>query len=130
MASAPFSKFDPADHPGNVYDKFCEFIDAFGYEYEAFAKPAPTGTDNVNAWAEQDKRKQLLGRCASRNMQRDFEDETTSTERSTITFTNAVTKLKARYKPTQNLTLANFEFKNIRQGSTESFDSFVNWVKH
>ena len=131
MASAPtFSKFDPADHPGNVFDKFCEFIDAFGYEYEAFAKPPPTGTPNVGAWTEQDKRRQLLGRCASRNLQRDFEDEVPDADRSTITFKDTIKKLKERYKPTQNMTLANFEFKKLHQNTTETFDAFVNRVKH
>ena len=128
MTSA-LQKFDPAEHVGNLYDAFVEFIEAFAYEYEAIAKQPPAGTADTAAWFEQDKRKQLLGRYASRNMQKDFENETTQAERTTITYTDTVTKLKARYKPTQNTTLANYNFHRMRQGDIESYDMFVNRVK-
>ena len=114
MASARLRQFDPAEHPGNTYDAFCEFIDRFAYAYEADAKPAPAGTDDTAAWTAIDKRKQFLGRYASWNLQKDFEDETTVTERSTITYTDMVTKLKARYKPSRNQTLAHYEFHSTR----------------
>ena len=130
MAAPPQSKFDPADHPGNLYEAFGEFIDSFKYEYDAIAKAPPTGTTDVDAWIQLDKRKQLLGRFSSRNFQRDFEDETTLEERSTITFDQAVAKMKARYKPSQNVTLAHYEFRKLKQQPLESFDSFINRVKH
>ena len=126
MASTHLRQFDPAEHPGNVYDAFCEFLDRFAYKYEAFAKPATTGTANTDAWIAVDKPKQFLGRYASWNLQKDFEDETTAAERSTITYSETVTKLKARYKPSCNQTLANFEFHKLQQRSTETFDKFVN----
>ena len=130
MASAHFTKFDPAEHPGNLYDAFCEFIDAFKYEYEALpGRTAPTGTVDTAAWTEQDKRKQLLGRFASRNLQKDFEDEVVERERSTISFTDTVKKLKDRYQPTQNKTLANYQFHKLKQQPHETFDVFVNRVK-
>ena len=50
-------KFDPACHGGNVYDAFCEFIDAFKYEYEAIAKNPPTGTEDDQVWKQQNMRK-------------------------------------------------------------------------
>ena len=131
MASTQhFRKFDPADHSGNVYEAFVEFINAFAYEYDAISKPPPAGTENPAAWILLDKRKQLLGRFASRNLQRDFEDETTVTERATITFNDTVIKLKARYKPSQNTTLSNYEFHKLKQQAMETFDTFVNRVKH
>ena len=123
-------KFDPADHPGNLYEAFGEFIDSFQYEYEAIAKAPPTGTTDTAAWTQQDKRKQLLGRFSSRNFQRDFEDETSLTERAGITFDQLVAKMKARYKPTQNVTLAHYEFRKLTQQPLESFDAFINRVKH
>ena len=58
-------KFDPAEHPGNVYESFIEFIESFEYEYEAIAKQPPAGTADVPGWTALDKRKQLLGRYAS-----------------------------------------------------------------
>ena len=129
MASTQLPKFDPAEHAGNVYDSFVEFIEAFAYEYEAIAKPPPTGTTDVTAWTELDKRRQLLGRFASRNLQKDFEAETTATERVAITYSTTVDRLKARYLPTQNKTLRNFEFHKLRQQPLETFDVWVNRVK-
>ena len=130
MASTRLRQFDPAEHPGNVHDAFCEFVDRFAYEYEAVAKLPPAGTEDAVAWTALDKRKQFLGRYASWNLQKDYEDETTVQERSTITFTDAVDKLKARYKPSRNQTLAHFDFHKLQQRPTETFDEFVNRVKH
>ena len=68
MASTPhLRKFDPAEHIGNVYDAFLDFLGSFAYEYEVLAKQPPTGTADTNAWTQQDKRKFLLGLFASRN---------------------------------------------------------------
>ena len=75
-------------------------------------------------------RKQLLGRFASLNMQKDFEDEVVEAECTAISFKDAVDKLMARYKPTRNTTFANFEFHKLAQQFSESFDMFVNRVKH
>lgn len=35
-------KFDPELHKGNTYDGFVDFMDSFGYEYDAIAKEPPT----------------------------------------------------------------------------------------
>ena len=70
-STSSISKFDPADHAGNVYDAFTEFVGSFTYEYEALGRVAPAGTADVEAWLELDKRKILLSRCASRNLQKD-----------------------------------------------------------
>ena len=131
MASAQhLMKFDPAEHAGNVFEAFTDFIEAFAYEYAAIAKPAPTGTENVPAWKEQDKRMQLLGRFASRNLQRDFVDKTTEEERDTITFKATVDKLLERYRPSQNKILASYRFSHLKQQPLESWDSWGNRVKH
>ena len=130
MASTQgLQKFDPADHPGNVYDAFCNFCDSFAYEYEAIAKPPPTGTVDTAAWTAQDKRKQFLGGFASRNLQIDFESETLEAERATLTYADTIKKLKDRYMPTQNKILSNFEFHKLSQRPLETFDSFCNRVK-
>ena len=50
MAAPPqMSKFDPADHPGNLFEAFGEFIDSFRYEYDVIAKALPAGTDDTAA---------------------------------------------------------------------------------
>ena len=41
-----------------------------------------------------------------------------------------VAVLKSCYRTTRNHSLANCEFHKLRQKSNESFDSFVNKVKH
>lgn len=73
MASTPqLRKFDPTEHVGHVYDAFVDFLGSFAYEYEVLAKQPPTGTTDTAAWTQQDKRKYLLGRFASRNLQLDL----------------------------------------------------------
>jgi hypothetical protein len=72
----------------------------------------------------------LLGKFASRSLQRDFEDCVTADERDTITFTAAVERLRERYRPSKNTTISNFMFHGIRQKQGEAFDTFVNRVKH
>ena len=123
-------KFDPEPHRENVYDAFNEFVNAFAYEYEAIAKDPPSDTVNKESWVELNKRKIFLGRFASRNLQVDYEDAVPTEERSTITFTTMVQRLQARYKPTRNLTLANYEFHKLKQHENEGFDMYVNRVKH
>ena len=129
MASARAAvRFDPEEHPGTVYDAFADFVDSFAYEYEALGRVPPTGTPDAAAWTNLDKRKQFLGRYASRQLQLDFEAETTTAERAGITFDDMVTKLKARYKPTQNTTMLNFLFHRLRQEPAETYDAFVKRV--
>ena len=132
MASVhQFKKFDPEEHPGDLYNAFGEYINMYQYEYEATAKSPPAGSDvEKAAWIQQDKRRQLLGRFASRNLQKDFEDIVVAAQRSTITFDETVRLLKDRYKPTRNLTFAHYQFHKMTQKSSEAFDVFVNRVKH
>ena len=61
--------------------------------------------------------------------QKDFEDEVVEAERSTIAFKDTVKRLKDRYQPTQNKTLANYQFHKLKQQPHETFDVFVNRVK-
>ena len=126
-------KFDPELHKGNTYDAFVDFVDSFVYEYDAIAKEPPNHLKEpaeIEVWIQQNKRKQFLGRFASRNFQKDYEEEISLNERSNISFTRMVEALKQRYKPTKNTTLSNFEFHKLEQKETESFDLFVNRVKH
>ena len=76
MASVhQFKKFDPEEHRGDLYNVFRECIYMFQYEYEAIAKSPPgDSAEEKAAWVQQDKRRQLLGRFASRNLQKDLED--------------------------------------------------------
>ena len=123
-----FGKFDPADDPGNVLKNFLEFVAAYAYEYEAITKSPPEGVDAV-AWHAQNKRKQFLGKYASRTFQRDFEDAVSEDRRHTLTFEDLVSVISKRYQPTKNSTLIHFEFHQLRQEDGERFDTFANRVK-
>ena len=122
--SVVLDKFDQEDHKGNAYQAFQEFVASYAYEYDAVSKEPPKELDagQKAAWIEQNKRKLFLGRYASPNLQRAFEEVTTETERPTITFTDMKTKLEAHFKTGSNTTLTNFEFRKIHQKSNESFE--------
>ena len=131
MEGSGTSKFDPEEHHNNTYEAFCDFVKKFTYEYEAIAKEPPK---DLNAqekaeWILQNKRKMFLGKFASTNLINDFEEVTTEEERSTIDYSATIAKLKAHYKGTWNTTIANFEFRKLKQMSDESFDAFHGRVK-
>ena len=128
-SSNVLEKYDPEKYRDNCYDEFIDFCDAFAYEYVAIAKDPPSDVADKAAWIQVNKRKIFLGRFASRNLQKDFEEVVRPEERSNIKFDDMVAKLKARYKPLRNTTLGNYEFHQLRQKEDESFDIFINRVK-
>ena len=71
-----YEKFDPANHPENLYDAFVEFVDSFKYQYDAIAKEPSSNLSETEklAWIQQNMRKQFLGKFSSRNFQKDYED--------------------------------------------------------
>ena len=97
-------KFDPEDHKNNVYEAFVEFVDEFKYEYDAIAKDPPKDLDDDAraAWVKQNKRKVFLGKFASRNLQKDFEEAVTEAQQSTITYDEMITALKTHYDGGRN----------------------------
>lgn len=50
LTDSAIMKFDLATPQANVLEAFCDFIDSFGYEYEAIAKYPPAGeaTEQLN----------------------------------------------------------------------------------
>ena len=126
--SSAFGKFDPSEDPGNVLKNFLDFVSAYAYEYEAITKAPPEGVDEVE-WHAINKRRQFLGKYASRTFQRDFEDAVSPERRSTLTFDEMVAAMTVRYQPTKNTTLIHYEFHQLRQEPGERFDTFVNRVK-
>ena len=132
MSAEPgLKKFDPDNHRGACYDAFIDYCEAYAYEYEAIAKdPASTlNAEEKEEWIQINKRKLFLGRFASRNLQKDFEEVVPEAERSTITFTDMITRIKERYRPLRNTTLANFDFHKLKQKEDESFEIFINRMK-
>ena len=87
MADTNFENFDPTTDPAMVFARFEEFIAAFHYKYMSITKepPAEHNTDALrHAWHQQNKKKLLLGKFASRSLQRDFEDCVVADERDTV----------------------------------------------
>ena len=82
----------------------------------------PHGLKSINA-------KVFLSRYASRSFQKDYEDTVTPTERTNLKFKDLVKKMKTRYEPTRNYTLANYDFHHMKQNTDESFDTYVHRVK-
>ena len=124
-------KFDPEENQHNVYEAFCDFVEEFAYEYDAIAKEPPKDLDatQTTAWIGQNKRKIFLGKFASRNLQKDFEEAVASEERSTISYDTMITTMKQHYDGGRNKTLANFEFRKLNRGNEESMEAFAIRVK-
>ena len=128
-AASQLGKFDPEKHRANVYDAFIEHVEVFQYEYDAIARDPPSDEADKTAWVEINKRKVFFGRYASRSFQKDYEDTVTPTERTNLKFKDLVKKMKTRYEPTCNYTLANYEFHRMKQNTDESFNTYVHQVK-
>ena len=103
-------KFDPEEHQSNAYESFCDFVDEFAYEYDAIAREPPKDLEAQAkaAWIQQNKRKVFLGKFASRNLQKHFEEAVAAGERSDMTFDAMIAALKTHYDGGRNKTLANF----------------------
>ena len=131
MEKAVVSKFDPEEHKNNVYDAFVEFVGEFKYAYKAIAKAPPKdlGDDARAAWILQNKRDVFLGKFASRNLQKAFEEVVPEAQHDTITFDDMVKALKTHFDGTRNKTVSNYEFHQLEQAHEDSFDKFVNTVK-
>ncbi|XP_078481859.1 uncharacterized protein LOC144742686 [Ciona intestinalis] len=130
VAASAMPKFDPEAHRNNVFDAFVEYIDAFEFEYEAIAKEPPADTVDKDKWRDIQKRKIFLGRYSSRTFQTEYKDTVPEADRTQLTFSNLVEKMKTRYEPTKNYTLANHEFHKIVQFEDESFDVYAHRVRH
>ncbi len=131
MNKISIPKFDPEEHQNNVYEAFTDFVDEFAYEYDAIAKDPPKdlSEEDKAAWIKQNKRKVFLGKFASRNLQKHFEEAIAAEQRATVSFDDMITALKKYYDGGRNKTLANFEFRKLAQKGDDSFDAFHIRVK-
>ena len=87
--NSTLKKFDPEEHKGSVYEAFNEFVDKFQYEYNAIAKDPPKElefNDAPEEWIQQNKRKIFLGRFASRNLKKEYEEVVPELQRAKISF--------------------------------------------
>ena len=134
VAKVAVKKFDPAGLKDgeNILTAFNEFCASFDYAYEAQNRRPPDSEDTKekkDAWIAQDKRRIFLGDHSSRNLQVEYEQVTTATERTNMKYADMLQKFKARFELAKNDTLTNYKFCKLTQNVNESFDAFCIRVK-
>ena len=128
--STKLRPFDPSHHGADVAQSFDKFIRLYKRKYAAWDRNPPTGIANVEQWKGRDKLKQLLGHYSSDRFMDDVEAVATEAELDTMPFEELIDRLKARYKPNTNQTMAHYNFHRLSQLPEQSFDSFLNQVKN
>ena len=120
--------FDPSKHSGNVAKEFEKFLRLFECKYWAACRKPPAGTEDIAAWENVDKWKQLMGNYATDRFLDDINAATPDPMK--MGYTDMTKLLRERYAaPTENTTMAHFKFHRLRQKTDQSFDDFVNEVK-
>ena len=77
-----------------------------------------------------DKVRKLLGLFASNRLQQDWKAaEALAEDRDESTWENFVAKINTYYKPTENTTLRNYEFRQLTQQPSDTFSAFCNRVE-
>ena len=74
-------------------------------------------------------KRNVLGKFASRNLQKDFEKAVPKVQKETITYDDMVLQLKTHNDWGRSKTLSNYEFHKLAQEEGDSFDNFVIAVK-
>ena len=152
MASASIF-FDPDLHPSDTIKQFVAFAKRFELRYKAqFPYPPKAVMDSVMArWkianenneptldqydkeslsvTQRDMVIKCLGMYSSERLYDDWlVAEPDASKREKATWEEFKIAIQAFYKPTENLTLKNFQFRALCQESKETFVSFVNRVE-
>ena len=150
--------FDPTQHPDDTLKSFNDFVQMFELRYEAqFPDPPKVSLDAalnrwkianttddapdpkptlaqydevVATWQSKDKVAKLLGMFSSNRFFTDWQaaepDEAT---RKAAGWTAFLTTIREYYKPTENLTLKNFQFRSLFQEADETLSAFSNRVE-
>lgn len=152
MASTSTLYFDPDLHPDATLGAFNEFTQCFELRYDAQypdppkvsldaaierwklahddAKPSLAEYDTIrDEWRSRDRVAKLLGIFSSKRLFADWKvAEPDDTKRAKAKWEYFVTKMQNYYKPTENLTLKNYQFRSLTQGTQEAFPAFCNRV--
>ena len=131
--------FDPDDHPDATLKSFEEFILSYELRYNAQypdpprtslevaiqrwkltqegndPKPTMAQYDSIcNEWKSRDKVTKLLGMFSSKRFYSDWiAAEPAEEARNTATWALFKERMRAFYKPTENITLSNFHFRQL-----------------
>ena len=143
---------DPDQHPDDTLKSFNELLQDFALRYDAnFPDPPKVSMDTAlerwklgnpdkkpsldeydsirEEWQSRDKVAKFLGIYSSRRLFNDWKAaETVEKNRKNAYWDSFVSKLQDYDKPTQNLTLKNFQFRTLVQEKNETFTSFCNKV--
>ena len=151
--SKPSLFFDPDHHPDDTLKSFVEFIQDFELRYSAtYPDPPKVSLDAainrwklsngnsdpsladydtlVDDWKGKDMVAKFLGIYSSRRLYSDWMmAEPVESARKVEAWSAFVNKMKGYYKPTENLSLKNFQFRALAQEKDETFPAFCNHVE-
>ena len=150
---APSLYFDPDLHPDDTLKSFVEFVQEYELRYSATYPDPPKvsldasiqrwkfGHENaspsmleydtiVEGWKSKDMVAKFLGIYSSRRLYSDWTmAEPDEAARKAATWAVFKVKIQEYYKPTENLTLKNFQFRALSQEKEEAFVAFCNRVE-
>lgn len=154
MTSTSTLYFDPDLHPDATLGAFNEFTQCFELRYDAQypdppkvsldaaierwklanddAKPSLENYDTIrDEWRSRDRVAKLLGIFSSKRLFADWKvAEPDDTKRTKATWEYFVTKMQSYYKPTENLTLKNHQFRSLTQAPMKhSRHSVIAYIK-
>ena len=150
--------FDPDAHPKDTLKQFREFCRLFQLRYEAqFPDPpkssmeaaverwrvanrtehvtTPTPTlaqyDQISDdWKSKDAVRKVIGMFSSPRLSLDWEAaEPNEQTRGRSSWLDFKRKMEDYYKPTENPTLMNYQFRELSQNQNETFSAFCNRVE-
>ena len=149
--------FDPDKHPVDTLKAFEEFVELFELRYDAqFPDPPKVSmdaalqrwaftkaTDEIpnpkpsldeydeirEEWRSKDKVAKLLGMYSSKRFHADWRAaKPEERSRKVASWDMFIESMRQYYKPTENTTLKNFQFRTITQLPQETFPAFCNRV--
>ena len=150
--------FNPDEHPEDTLKAFEVFIKVFVLRYNAqypdppkvsieaainrwkitnttdlIPNPTPTVAqyDTIcDEWKSKDKVAKILGMFSSQKLYDDWcVAEPNEATRNSATWDSFVTKMKAYYKPTENMVLKHYLFQGLSQEGDETFPRFCNRIE-
>ena len=145
--------FDPDQHPDETLKAFNEFVQTFELRYDAtYPDPHKVSMDSIierwklanevdtkpnleqyeeirTEWRSKDRVAKFLGIYSSKRSFVDWKAaEVSETNRKAATWEIFLQKMREYYKPTENSTLKNFQFRSLTQSPDESFMAFCNRI--
>ena len=149
----PSLYFDTDHHPTDTLKPFVDFTQDYGLRYSATYPDPPKfsldsaihrwklGNDNQNTsmdqydsiveeWKSKEMVANFLGIYSSRRLYSDWAAAApVEATRKVATWTIFKAKMQEYYKPTENLTLKNFQFRSLSQEKDETFIAYCNRVE-